>query len=347
MFTGLNACVLLVLGTLLLGTLGCSEPAPPRTPPVGVALGLYPRAEGEHSVTWPPPVEEIAALGARTAWLPVTWRQAELSGTTIGPDEDSISDGELEVVIDRARSAGLEVILCPLLEVRSEDPFAWRGRIGSEHAGSAWWASYTAFVSHYARIAARSGAGGLVVSDEMNWLSSPETLNRWRALVAQVRRLFSGELIAVVNHDALERAVLPWGAFDRIGVSAYFPLAGSSDASQAELDAGWERAADALTAFSARVGRPIFIAEVGYPSVDGAAVAPWQPTSTRAIDLEEQAGAFLALERALPRMPAVEGVVIWAWLGPGGDGDRWYTPRAKPAEPVVRRILARFADRVR
>ena len=74
-----------------------------------------------------------------------------------------------------------------------------------------------------------------------------------------------------------------------------------------------------------------------------AGLAWWQSYEQLVVhDLEEQRRCYAALERALPAMPSVEGAIFWAWLGEGGALDRWYTPRAKPAEAIVRRILASF-----
>lgn len=340
----------LTLALLVLGGAAQPEAEPTRSERAwhhggGVALGLYPRAAERFGLAWPPPVEELAALGARTAWLPVSWAQHGLRGDTLAPDEETIDDEDLLDVASRAQAAGLEIVICPLIEVRGGEPGAWRGRI-DPRAGLAWWRSYERFVLHYARLAERAGAQALVVTHELSGLARPGMEGHWRALAARVRRVFGGRLIAVVNHDALDGA-LPWSAFDHVGVSAYFPLADDPDASQDEIDRGWARAAERLRAFSTRIGRSVLLAEVGYPSLDGAAIEPWDHTPGAPVDLEEQRRCYAALERALPRMEYVEGAIFWAWLGPGGPHDRWYTPRGKPAEAIVRRLLASRGAAVR
>ncbi|MCB1733536.1 MAG: hypothetical protein KDI21_23895, partial [Halieaceae bacterium] len=80
--------------------------------------------------------------------------------------------------------------------------------------------------------------------------------------------------------------------------------------------------------------------EVGYPSLDGAAIAPWDHTRGAPVDLEEQRRAYAAATAALLEL-APAGVFFWTWLGEGGRFDRHYTPRGKPAEAVLRRYLGR------
>ena len=38
------------------------------------------------------------------------------------------------------------------------------------------------------------------------------------------------------------------------------------------------------------------------------------------------------------------GALFWNWWGPGGPEDRWYTPKGKPAEAVLRRWFRRELD---
>lgn len=319
------------------------EPRRPLRPPVGVAVGLYPRAAAHFGLPWPPDLTDVAALGSRTVWLPVSWSQRALRGAPLAPDADTVTDADLVTLCRQAHALGLDVVLCPLVELRGADASVWRGRIQPD-AGSVWWASYERFLLRYATLAERERVAGLVVTHELSGLSGPDMAPRWRALAARVRQAFGGAILAVVNHDALG-ARLPWEAFDRVGVSAYFSLSTDPDATEETLVVGWSRAAARLETFAERVARSVFIAEVGYPSLDGAAIAPWDVTLGAPVDLEEQRRCFAALERNLPLMPSIDGLIVWAWLGAGGRHDRWYTPRGKPAEEVVRRILSAARSR--
>jgi hypothetical protein len=76
------------------------------------------------------------------------------------------------------------------------------------------------------------------------------------------------------------------------------------------------------------------ITEVGWPSVDGGAVHPWDYTADGAVDVEEQRRAYRAFARAWGGT-ALAGVFFWEWSGAGGAADRGYTPRDKPAECVL------------
>jgi pyruvate/2-oxoacid:ferredoxin oxidoreductase beta subunit len=89
-----------------------------------------------------------------------------------------------------------------------------------------------------------------------------------------------------------------------------------------------------LTKFAAAQRLPLILTEVGYPSRDGAAMAPWDYTRDGEVDLEEQRRALAALARSWPGAGLL-GVMIWEIAGDGGSADIGYSPRGKPAWCVL------------
>jgi hypothetical protein len=173
-----------------------------------------------------------------------------------------------------------------------------------------WFESYGGYILPYARDAQQAGADLFCVGRELD-ASVVAREADWRRVIARVRAEFRGPLTYSANFDTWQGIGI-WDALDFIGVSAYFPLAESSDPGLAELEAGWERALAPLSAAAGRWGKPVLLTEAGFPSIPNAARAPWRAERTSA-DVWLQARCYEATLRALARQPAVEGVFFWIW----------------------------------
>jgi len=57
------------------------------------------------------------------------------------------------------------------------------------------------------------------------------------------------------------------------------------------------------------------------------------------VDLDEQRRAFEAFRRVWAASSVLDGVYVWNWYGFGGPTSISYTPRGKPAEAEVKRLL--------
>jgi hypothetical protein len=246
-------------------------------------------------------------------------------------------------MIGRAQDLGLATVILPLIEVESGSARDWRGVL-EPHDEAVFWKSYGDFITHYAHVARREGADVLVIGSELTSLSSSDRADRWRAIAARARSQFGGRIAYVANHDALDHRT-PFAAVDVAGVSAYFPLGEDGDVTLGEMRSRWRRISGELTAFAESVGKPLVLFELGYPSVDGGAARPWDYTGGTVIDLEEQRDAYLAASEAIHATPAIRGVFFWTWFGEGGPHDRWYTPRNKPAEAILRSFFEHWRDK--
>jgi hypothetical protein len=290
----------------------------------------------------------LATLGV--TWVSVhTWDplQRGLDGPVIAPprpDERHFGFRDLGSVVRDAHAAGLRVMVKPHLEMRpAYEPSEEERRIfrsgdekarqdlfrrleprfaASEHLEhnrvemrseadwTTWFASYREYLMPYVREAQSAGADAFCVGRELD-----TTVRRregdWRALIAAVRREFRGPLTYSANFDTWE-GLRFWDALDFIGVSAYFPLAPGGDPAPSEIDAGWDRALAPLEAAHRRWGRPVLLTEAGFPSVAGAARAPWREERTPA-DVWLQARCYDATLRALSRRPWIEGAFFWLW----------------------------------
>lgn len=331
----------------LIGLTGCQAtqprvvPPPDHPPLFGMALGLHPEASQTYDLEYPPHTAPIKALGARAVLLPVRWRQDNVASIHVGPGPDTPTFDDLNVVVDRAHRDGLAVAVMPFVNLVDAGPDEWRGVLAPEDP-KAWWQNYTARMLEVAAWADQRQIAVLVIGSELTSLSRDP--DPWRTLATAVRAKYRGPLAVVANHDALDR-VAPFAFVDLAGVSAYFSLTSNLEASPAELTDGWSHNLRQLRAFQDAVHRPVVLFEVGYPSIDGAAVRPWRYTAGAPIDLHEQYLAYVAATDAIRSADWIHGVFFWTWFGPGGRYDRHYTPKGKPAEDALRQFFREVTSR--
>lgn len=301
----------------------------------GMALGLF---SADPSFDYGPLVDEIAALGATHVSITYVWWQADVRATQIRPLPGwSATDAQILATVAASRARGLHVTLFPILRLERQGPGEWRGTLVPDDE-DAWWASYDAAIEHAATLARRAGAQRLAIGSEL--VSREAQRRRWIDLADRVRARAPGlELLYSANWDHY-RPVQFWDAVDVIGVTGYFELTRDPQASTDALIAGWSPVVADLEAWSRAVGRPLVITEVGYPSLDGGAVWPWDQSRRAAVDLEEQRRAYEAFAAAWSDRDFLIGVSFWNWFGFGGAACSDYTPRNKPAAAVVARWFA-------
>jgi hypothetical protein len=328
----------------------CTTQLAPRAPEVmpaaaptltmrGVALGLWDQLRPGDDTGYPLAAQlaDVRALGADHVLYVVHWRQHDVRSATLAPDARvTIPDARLRAAIHAAHAAGLRVLLFPIVDLEVIRAGEWRGTLVPADV-DAWWSSYRDFVLHYATMAGEEHVAAFSLGSELG--STEAWRDRWYALASQVRARFPGTLVYSANWDHFEHVSF-WERVDAIGVSAYPPLAQDDGASAPVLDAAWRTFRDRLLAFVRTHGKPLVLTEFGYPSVHGAARAPWDYARSAAVDLEEQARCFAAFARAWSGVPELAGAFVWVW-GAGGSGDPGYSPRGKPAEAIVRRFFRR------
>src|SRR5439155_10528972 len=206
-------CALILAGALMAAPAGAQAPQPYQRGFVltGWKAGSY-LSPGSDSG-----LRRMANDGSNQAAVFTQWFMDGPSSSRIAPDpERTPTDAAILHAMDVARSADMSVTLKPQIGLRSGN---W---IGYAHPADldAFWSDYRTMLLHYADLAQQGGASMLVVGTEMATLSSDAT--RWRALIAEVRTHFSGELTYAANYDEFQRITF-WDALDYIGIDAYFP----------------------------------------------------------------------------------------------------------------------------
>ncbi|MDW8031733.1 MAG: endo alpha-1,4 polygalactosaminidase, partial [Candidatus Bipolaricaulota bacterium] len=290
-------------------------------------------------------LEELAATGATWISLIVTCYQEAVSSTEIQclTDSRTPTDADLIHAIQKAKSLGLKVMLKPHVDLNN-DPDHWRGDINfgdDEAAWAAWFASYENFIVHYAQLAQAHNVDQFCVGTELQGTTHRET--QWRQIISAVRSVYSGPLVYAANPPNEYYTIQFWDALDFIGVDAYYPLTNTTNPTIADLIAGWQEPLAQLQALSQQWNKPVLFTEVGYRSVDGANITPWDWSSPGAVDLQEQADCYQALVSVVQGRPWLRGIFIWVWYtdpDQGGPNDTSYTPHNKPAEAILRCFFA-------
>lgn len=294
-------------------------------------------ALGEHSdidnTTLTNKLNELRWLGASHASIVISWSTNDITSTRIEPRPGSTTpDAVLERMVRRAHALGLKVFLFPILDVQNRKAAEWRGALRPGD-WEAWWKSYRRFILHYAALSQRTGVELFAVGSEL--VTTEKMTARWKALIDAVRKQYRGKLVYSANWDHYA-PVSFWNLVDVVGLTAYYKIAETANAREEEMAAAWRGIRAKLLAWSRKIRRPFIFTEVGYPSITGCAIYPWDYTRRTAINLEEQRRAYAAFIKTWRGVKELGGVFFWDWYGPGGKDDRGYTPRGKPAEKLIR-----------
>lgn len=323
---------------LLAGAAACAPPHPAEPPRrYGFALPAW-TVSDYSSKQAPAYVSSLAATGAGWIQLTPTWYQETTGASTIRRTDETASDASLRGVMALAGRHGLKVLLKPHVdlpgdrdraEIRPRDP-------------AKWFASYRAFITHYAELAASAGADQLAIGTELAGVDHRRPA--WLEVISEVRAAFKGEIVYAANYDGYEDVAF-WDEVDLIGIDAYWPLASRPTRSVTALKAAWAPHVEELSSLAAEYGKKILFTEAGYTSQRGTVTEPSSWTVSRTRDDREQAAAYEALLAAFSTKKWWAGVMFWMWDDwPGSEAvprRLAYTPRGKPAEKVAREYFTR------
>lgn len=212
------------------------------------------------------------------------------------------TDHELREMIAYASQLGLRVILKPMVNCRDGSWRAWINffdkEVPCEPKWSRWFASYTEYLLHYARLAEACGCEMLIIGCELVMAERREA--EWRELIRKLRGVYSG--LMTYNTDKYqEDRVTWWDALDVISSSGYYPM----DRWEENL----ERIHGVVTSFD----KPFFFAECGIPCRTGSSAAPNDWTFEGPLDMEEQRRYYEVMFETSRRYPWVNGFVCWDW----------------------------------
>jgi len=287
-------------------------------------------------------ISEIARTGANTICFVFHGYQEHAGSKSIFVDTRKVpSDRRLRKMIDHAHKKGLRVILMPVVLLAKRRENEWRGKINPGNWDS-WWKDYSQFILRYAKLAESGKAEVFSVGSEL--ISTETQTDRWKKLIAEVRKVYSGRLTYSANWDHYQ-APKWWDDLDIVGMTSYYTLAKGTNPSLADLKKTWAGIRKKVLAWQKTVNRPILFTEVGWPNQVTAAEFPWNYyAATDKPDPKLQARCFEAFFETWKGEPAVAGYLIWEWrtypkknLDPQKDTS--YCPAGKPAMKIISKYL--------
>ena len=228
----------------------------------------------------------------------------------------SSSDRDIMAAVERAHNNGIKVCLKPMVNCRDG---VWRAYInfadsdfvGKDPYWDKWFESYGNFMKYYAELAEETGCEMLCIGCEMCGTERKE--KHWRALISEIRKIYSGKLIYNTNHGH-EEDVKWFDAVDYIGTSAYYPVAKEGGASSEEMQKVWLKIRDNMYRVYEKWQKKIVFIEIGCRSANGCATMPWDFTHTELPhDEEEQANFFDSCLKVFADQEWFGGVFWWDW----------------------------------
>jgi hypothetical protein len=287
-------------------------------------------------------LQNVKATGANYVSLIVPYYQSNDTSSDIQAGYNTPTDASLAAAIDYAHSIGLAVAINIHNESYTGD---WRADI-SPSDRNAWFANFNTELQHVGTIAQAHHAEMIVMGTEMVSVASSkingDNTQRWQTLIVNLRKIYTGKLTYDANStnnnsDPFEdekESVGFWSSLDYAGLSVYYNL-NTGDNSVASLSNQWNYwNTNDLKAFQQRVGKQLFFTEVGYKSVDGAHLAPWDSGRGGGYNPTEQVNDYEAFLSYWNGFPYVAGVFWWNWdsnPSAGGSGNTDYTVQNKPA----------------
>ena len=337
------------------------RPAPLPSPLVGFTLNLH---HNDDHALYRQAVTDLADMGFNAVQFTVPVFQTDgqandiriETGPARGPRADRLID-----LIALARRRGMTVMLAPIVLFTHPRGDEWRGKL-SPLDWDQWWTGYERISAFFLDIAIEHDVQVYVIGSEL--LTTERQSQRWRSLIASARQRFNGHLTYASHWDRYDVPAF-WDSLDFVGVNDYFDMTDGRGAlaDQAALNAACSRRRDQLLTFAARVGKPLLLTEVGFPSLPWAVERPWKYTHDGApADHDAQAAGYSALlhawgpllanapKRALAdpsasgrttNPPAFAGVMFYEWdpYRRGESTDTHYGIRGKPAESLLRELL--------
>ena len=269
---------------------------------------------------------EMKKSGANAVAIVVFLWQPDPGSTAIVRGGD-IDDHELAAGIRLARGLGLKVLVKPHVWI----PRHWAGEVRPSDPGR-WFEAYQRELERIARIAQSERAEALAVGTELSQLA---TRPEWERVIRAARGQFHGTLTYVASSIDEAESFSHWDRLDTISSSLY-PSARILD----DWIRAVRRAGERMAALGKKHRRPLWVAEMGVRSMQGALESPWESPEQRTggVDLELQSRAIPAARSSLVTVAAIDAFFVWCWYTDphaGGATDTDYTPQNKPAQRVL------------
>jgi len=296
----------------------------------GIALGLY---SEDPNWSYLDMLREMKAVGATHAAIVVPFYISTTHDTEIFKHPRfTVPMCTVKRTIKDARRLGFEIFLFPILRVEDQSTGGWRGVLAPKDK-DAFYKSYEKYISAFAHLAQQEKVPLLSVGSELASLDVDEA--RWRKIIADVRKIYTGKLTYSANWDHYYDVPF-FDDLDYVGITGYFELAEKgADPTVHQLVHSWREVHATLMRWLHKIDRPLILTEVGYLSQKGTAAWPWKEGADEPLNLEIQRRCYEAYRRVWSNETRLAGSYYWNWFGWGGHDSKEYTPRGKPAAQEI------------
>lgn len=285
----------------------------------------------------------ISRNGADYLTITPGWVTDSTSSSNVDRKTNTPPDDILAYAIDKAHELGIRVMLKPHLDLK--DLSRWRANIDPSNK-ALFFQNYKAMILHYADLGQAHKVEQFAIGAELFKLSTNKANESyWRDIISEIRKRYSGKLTysAVFGGGYDELNLIPfWDALDSVGLSAYVPLADNTNPSVESLKTSWSEIEQKYV-YPAylKFNKPILVTEVGWKSIDGAAIQP-EGSYSDSLDLQEQSDLYQAFFEFWGLKNYFSGVHFWDWWpepNRGGVEDKDFTPQDKPAESIIKKFF--------
>jgi hypothetical protein len=162
------------------------------------------------------------------------------------------------------------------------------------------------------------------------------TLDRWKKLIKEVRRIYKGQMTYAANFDNYNEVAF-WDNLDFIGINAYFALRNPNESisdpqkMKKALEEGWVNVFEEINSFRAKYkleDKPMIFTELGYINRKKVTIEPWTGFGFSVVgtdenerlvvwdreeaDWEERKFAIDALYKVVKKQDInLEGILYW------------------------------------
>jgi len=289
-------------------------------------------------------------ISANVEWLahvPYGYQRTTSTTEVRHTQKDSLNqwtrrDSSFIRIAEQAKAKGVRSIMKPHLWMSNAGSDEWRNAINFDNEAdwATWEANYSAFIMHYAKMAAEFNMEALCIGVEMrSTVSAREKF--WRKLIRDVRKVYKGKLTYGANWWEEFEEVPFWDALDYIGVQAYFPLSEADSPSISQIKVGWKSHVYKLKNISKKYRKPILFTEIGYRNTADTATKPWEwPESIDNLlvktSIETQYNCYEAFFETFWKEDWFAGALFWQWRMSDRRSERQmsitFSPQGKPAE---------------
>ena len=233
------------------------------------------------------------------------------------------------------KAKGLKIMIKP--HVWHRGAYTGDFKLDTDEEWKRFESSYTTYIMTFVDLAVLSNAEMFCIGTEWREFVAARPAY-WSRLIKAIKVKYKGKLTYAANWDDYKKCPF-WDELDFIGIDAYFPLSTSTNPKLNELIHGWEKQAYALKLYSEEHNKKIIFTEIGFRSIEGATVRPWEHHQDGKFDQDVQDIAYQAFFASIWKKDWLAGMFLWKWYAQheeqGGEGDTDFTPQNKKAIKTI------------